>query len=68
MIDERSGAAGSSAHAGRSERDARADAEYEERRMGISIGIGSGTGSGSGQNLPFDESLPSYTAALGVGI
>jgi hypothetical protein len=52
------------------ERQAREQAEYEERRMGISVGIGSGAGSGSGSggNLPFDESLPSYNAALGVGI
>jgi hypothetical protein len=52
------------------DRLAREQAEYEERRMGISVGIGNGpgTGSGSGGNLPFDESLPSYNAALGVGI
>lgn len=50
------------------ERQAREQEEYEERRMGISVGIGNGPGSGSGGNLPFDESLPSYNAALGVGI
>ena len=66
----RTGAAGSGGNGvngGIPEREAREDAEYQGR-MGISIGIGSGSGSGSGGNLPFDESLPSYTASLGVGI
>ncbi|KAG8758560.1 hypothetical protein FRC14_007928 [Serendipita sp. 396] len=51
------------------DRELRAEAEYEQRRIGISVGIGGGArGSVSGGNLPFDESLPSYNAALGVGI
>lgn len=58
---------GNVTNSGVSAREAREDAEYQGR-MGISVGIGNGTGSGSGGNLPFDESLPSYTASLGVGI
>lgn len=53
---------------GLEERQARDEAEYEGRRMGINVGIGNGAASGNTGNVPFDESLPSYNAALGVGI
>jgi hypothetical protein len=66
-VTEFSGNEASGTNLGVSEREAREDADYQGR-MGISVGIGTGTGSGSGGNLPFDESLPTYTASLGVGI
>ncbi|KAG8811958.1 hypothetical protein FRC17_002263, partial [Serendipita sp. 399] len=47
------------------DRESRAEAEYQQRRMGITTSIGVGTGRSGGGANPFDESLPSYNAALG---